>query len=342
VINSLVKSSKRTRGAPIQAETIIRKMEENEDYAFKPDAITYTSLIKCWSESGRPKAASRAEEIIELLHERYNNGHKECKPDSTAYNVALNAIAKSGVRDSAERAEGESAVTQQSNAAVYIKLYLTFFICEALLRRMKEEYDAGDIDLAPNTFSFSIVINAWSKSGHQDAGIHAEKHLDKMIELHESGLNGVAPNTVTYSSCIHAWSRSKHKDAGRRASKMLKRMDELDDKGYINIRPNIYSFTSAMEAWINSGDPMLYTEASVIFELLIDRYKSGEIDAKPTTQTFNAMFRAISQGPSLEQAKYIKAEQLLNRMKKMHRTEGGPKPNIATYNTVSFTFSIIW
>jgi hypothetical protein len=110
VINCLIKSSSRTRGAPIQAEAIIEKMLANDDYAFKPDTITYTSLIKCWSESRRPTAAKRAEEIIELLHKRYDEGHEECKPDSTAYNVALNAIAKSGVKDSAQRAEGEISV----------------------------------------------------------------------------------------------------------------------------------------------------------------------------------------------------------------------------------------
>jgi hypothetical protein len=81
-------------------------MIENADDAFKPDTITYTSLIKCWGESGHAGAAKRAEEIIELLHKQYNEGYEECKPDSMVYNVALNAIAKSGVRNCAQRAEG--------------------------------------------------------------------------------------------------------------------------------------------------------------------------------------------------------------------------------------------
>ena len=61
-----------TRAAPVQAEAIIQKMNENKDDIFRPDTITYTSLIKCWSESGRPKAASRGEYIIELLHKRFD------------------------------------------------------------------------------------------------------------------------------------------------------------------------------------------------------------------------------------------------------------------------------
>lgn len=125
VINSLIKSSERTRGAPIQAEAIIQKMNENDDYAFKPDTITYTSLIKCWSESGRPKAAYRAEEIIELLHKRYEEGRRECKLDSMAYNVALNAIAKSGVRDSAQRAEGKRLVYSISRIVYSIHSHIT-------------------------------------------------------------------------------------------------------------------------------------------------------------------------------------------------------------------------
>eukprot|EP00804_Cyclotella_cryptica_P012196 CCRYP_009871-RA/>CCRYP_009871-RA protein AED:0.05 eAED:0.05 QI:118/1/1/1/1/1/6/214/1064 len=307
VINSLIKSSKRTRGAPIQAEAIIQKMDENEDYAFKPDTITYTSLIKCWSESGRPKAASRAEEIIELLHRRYDEGHDECKPDSMAYNVALNAIAKSGVPRSAERAE-------------------------ALLQRMKDRFDAGDVDLAPNTFSFSTVIYAWSKSGNPNAGKHAERLLDTMIELHAKGVHDVAPNTITYSSCIHAWSKSGQKDAGRRASSLLKRMDRHDEEGFINIKPNAYSFTSAIEAWINSRDPNLLREAEHIFEVLIERYQSGDDDAAPTTATFNAMFKAIRQCPS-EKKKFLKAEQLMSKMKQMYELGNQARPDIATYNS---------
>ena len=87
----------------------------------RPDVVTYTSLIKCWNESGHLKAANRAEEIIEMLHAKYEKGHVECKPDTMVYNVAMNALAKSVV--SPERAE-------------------------ALLNRMLDCYYAGDVDLA--------------------------------------------------------------------------------------------------------------------------------------------------------------------------------------------------
>jgi hypothetical protein len=203
---------------------------------------------------------------------------------------------------------------------------------------MKDRFDAGDVDLAPNVFSFSTVIYAWSKSGDPDAGKHVERLLDTMIDLHDKGVRDVAPNTVTYSSCIHAWSKSGQRDAGRRASNLLKRMDWHDENGFINIKPNVYSFTSAIEAWVNSRDPNLLKEAEHIFEVLIERYQAGDDDAAPTTATFNAMFKAIRQCPS-EKKKFLKAEQLMNRMKQMYELGNQAKPDIVTYNSVSFAFA---
>jgi len=91
----------------MQAEQIIQRMEENKDSAIRPDAVTYTSLMKCWIQSGRSKAMNRSIEILDILEQRYREGHEECKPDALAYNVALNAIAKNKAPDSAERAEGK-------------------------------------------------------------------------------------------------------------------------------------------------------------------------------------------------------------------------------------------
>ena len=334
VINCLIKSSDRTRGAPVQAEAIIQKMNDNDDYAFKPDTITYTSLIKCWSDSGRPKAAKRAEEIIDLLHKRYKEGHNECKLDTMAYNVALNAIAKSGVKNSADRAEGENSSLHTS----FCKQTSYVIVNKAMLQRMIDRFQAGAVDIAPNTRSFSTVINAWSKSGDRNAGNHAEKLLETMVKLHESGLHDVAPNAVTYSSCINAWSRSRHKNAGRRASAMLKRMDELDDKGYINIKPNIYSFTSAIEAWVNSGDPNLLNEASAIFEIALKRCDAGDKDLKPNARLFNAMIRAIGQSPTEKSTKHVRAEKLMNQMKDLKQSDNGPNPDTTTYNNVSIFY----
>ena len=149
VINAIISTAKRNRMAPFQAERVIALMENNQDHALRPDVVTYTSLLKCWAESGRSRAADRAEEIINTLHQRYDMGHDECKPDTMVYNVAMNALANSDAPNAPERAE-------------------------ALLNRMLDRYYAGDTDLTPTTQSFSTAILAWALSNDRRVAMKAE------------------------------------------------------------------------------------------------------------------------------------------------------------------------
>ncbi len=177
VINALASTVNRNNMAPFQAERIIDLMEKNEESAMRPDAVTYTSLIKCWAESGKSRAADRAVEIIDKLHQRYDDGYEECKPDTLIYNVAMNALAKSDVPHTAERAE-------------------------ALLNRMLDGYNGGDTDLTPTTQSFSTAILAWARANTKRGAVKAEELLHTMHELEESSLTTVSPNTICYSTCI--------------------------------------------------------------------------------------------------------------------------------------------
>lgn len=294
--------------APIKAEQIIEMMEANKEPTLRPDAVTYTTLVKCWIESGRRRAAERAEEIINMMHRRYDEGHVECKPDSTVYNVVMDALAKSDAPDSAERAE-------------------------ALLNRMQDHYYAGDSDLAPTTVSFSTAIQAWARSSNPEGAARAQALLRTMHDLDEAGLGGVAPNTIVYSTCILAWRNSRRKDAGKRADALLEIMEGYQDRGLLHLGPNAVAYTNAMEAWTSCRQPESLEKVEGILERMIERsdvYSASE----PTTMTMNVVMKAIQY--SLHPKKHEKAERLLNRMKEMHaRGNKKVKPSIVTYNTVS-------
>ena len=45
---------------------------------------------------------------------------------------------------------------------------------DKLLEKMELEYQAGDNDLKPNTFTYNAVINALAKSGEPGAAARAE------------------------------------------------------------------------------------------------------------------------------------------------------------------------
>jgi hypothetical protein len=83
------------------------------------------------------------------LHQHYDLGYDECKPDTMIYNVAMNSIANSNARNAPERAK-------------------------ALLNRMLDRYYAGDTDLSPTTQSFSTAILAWALSNDRRVAMKAE------------------------------------------------------------------------------------------------------------------------------------------------------------------------
>lgn len=302
VINTLAKSAKQNGSNPQQAETIISRMEDNKEASLRPDVVTYTSVIKCWMECGSLRAAGRAVEIIEKMHQRYEDGYLECKPDTMAYNVALNAIAKSRAREGgAENAE-------------------------ALLLRMQERFLAGDRDVAPSAPSFVTVMNAWARSKDPNRGKYAETLLQSMHDLHSSGLDNVAPNTVAYSTCIFAWSKSGQRNAGSRAEKLLKEMERYHSEGMDDMKPNVFIYTNVMEAWIASKLPDSLEKVESILEHMIEQSNAGDMDSAPNTTTFNVVLKAIRHSSHPEM--HLKAEKVLDCMKKI-----GVQPNIITYNT---------
>ena len=303
VINTLSKSAKMEKSNPVQAEAIIDRMENNKETALRPDVVTYTSVIKCWMECGSLRAARRAVEIIEKLHKRYEDGYLECKPDTLAYNVALNAIAKS----KAEEGGAEHA--------------------EALLQRMQDRFVAGDRDVAPSAPSFVTVMNAWARSSDPNKGKQAQKLLNKMHELHSSGLDNVAPNTVAYSTCILAWSKSGQRNAGSRAEKLLKEMEHYSSEGMSDMKPNMFIYTNVMEAWIASKQPDSLEKVEAILEHMIEQSSNaGDVDSAPSSTTFNVVLKAIRHSSHPEM--HLKAQHVLDCMKRT-----GVKPNIITYNT---------
>jgi pentatricopeptide repeat protein len=96
----------------------------------------------------------------------------------------IDAYAKSGADDAAERAED-------------------------LLRHMDELNESGEnTDAKPNVRSFNTVINAYAKSGRQDAALKAESVLDLMERLYESGNEEVRPDVHSFSTVINGESKT--------------------------------------------------------------------------------------------------------------------------------------
>lgn len=174
---------------------------------------------------------------------------------------------------------------------------------DALLRRMEQMSDEGINPLStPDTVSFTSVIQAWARSGTEDA---AEKAESLLLECRERSINAklAAPDLVMYNTVLHAWaghrerrsddsrSKARGETGARRAESLLRLMKETDGVSLDEVSYNI-----VMNAWFNSGNHKAAAlRANELFEEMKREYRDGDKSKKPDVITYNTMIKTIAQ-----------------------------------------------
>jgi hypothetical protein len=149
-----------------------------EDVA--PNMFSYVSLVSAYARSKSPDAATKAEDIVKLMYEKYKAGDVNLKPNVKIVTNAMGAYKNGGRYDAGVKAE-------------------------ALLDWLLERYaETNDNDFAPNEITFGTAIAAWGKSGHINKAIEARRVLDRMIALYKAGNVQAKPTTIHFSSVIRA------------------------------------------------------------------------------------------------------------------------------------------
>jgi pentatricopeptide repeat protein len=101
----------------------------------KPDTYTYNTLINALAKSGDGNSAARAEEILNVMEQRFQAGDKSFKPNTRSHTSVIDAWAKSGEAGAARRAE-------------------------QILENLKALYEStGDTDIKPNVYTANAVMN---------------------------------------------------------------------------------------------------------------------------------------------------------------------------------------
>jgi len=89
----------------------------------------------------------------------------------------------------------------------------------------------GNPDYKPTTLMYNVLIQAYAKSGREDAPEMAEGVLQTMIRTDDDGtFLGAKPNAISYTTVIDAYARSKKKNAAEKAEEILFRMMQLAEE----------------------------------------------------------------------------------------------------------------
>ena len=98
-----------------------------KDPSIRPDFITYSTVINAWARAGQPDRASR---VLKAMYDDYLGGNEHAKPDRQSFNTVLKAFTKSEYDDVPQKAE-------------------------AFFREMQSIANQGDLDIHPDTFTYS-------------------------------------------------------------------------------------------------------------------------------------------------------------------------------------------
>ena len=261
-------------------------------------------IMNIYAKKRSTKGAENAKRLLDRLLEEVEGGNEDARQiiSTKLCNTVLSAWAKSG--DAIANAEAT----------------------KLLIWMNKTSRERPDLNIKPNTRSFSTVIDCWAKSGVEDAA----KKAEAILALMEKEDSDARPNTISFNSVINAHSKSRSMDKAVRAEALVNRMEELYQAGNLDVKPDVWTYQSLLSTWSTSkvhGAPQRCEE---ILEMMDNKYKAGDEGLKPNGHCFTATINAWSK--SLEKDKARSVYRILQYMNKLY-VEGneGVKPNVQSY-----------
>ena len=181
-----------------------------------------------------------------------------------------------------------------------------------------------DRALRPNYKILNMILNAWAKSGLDNAPRQSEETLLKMWELSKSDAK-MKPNVKSYTTVIDCWARSRDKLGAARALALLREMQALYENGETACRPNVRTYGTVLNAFARRGNA---NEAEALLEEMIKDYSNGNESAKPNTFAYTTVLNAWAKSYSSKAPE--RSEAILTKMRKAAET----RPNIISYSSV--------
>jgi hypothetical protein len=152
------------------------------DTTIQPNIISYNAALHVLSRMGGEEALSRARTVLQEIE-----SNDQIHPDICTYNAILSCLVKSGKADAHE-------------------------VVSSLLQSLEERAALRERpNIFPDRYSYTILIDAISKSNTPNQAELAVQTLKKMMELHKLGRDDMNPDVYTFTSVITACARTPGK-----------------------------------------------------------------------------------------------------------------------------------
>ena len=206
-----------------KAEQILNDMLSNNE--IKVDTRTFNTVILGWAKTGVDGAGERAERI-----------YRSMKKDETnvfSVNLVLLAYVNEGTFQSIENAEAFLRCVEQCklDEISYNTVLNGYAQCSSMKAALRAEELLNEMEKLsvsmqgpePETMSYNSVINAWVRSGYDEAPQKARSILFRMgKKWNNTKKNSCKPCQISFNMVMRAYGNTPSKDSGREAEKILR------------------------------------------------------------------------------------------------------------------------
>lgn len=345
---------------------LVNKLDTLSDKRYRPDAIAFTMVLNMLAVS--PSTSNALEVAEELFQRALERGGRD---DETVWDAYLHVLAKFRASQKAEEILQEMMrvdLAVASSFAIVLhalandgrpdraKALLEKLITigklpagganEVMFNTCIDAYAKQgngeqaeklldtmlNINVSPDTVTFSSVLNAWAKSKHPEAAERAHRLLMRMETM------GFSPIATCYQPVIVAWSASKKPWATKQAMDLLRVMETRCRQGEEHACPTIVTYTAVIHTLARQRDQAAVRHAENLFLRMKEIARSGREDFVMNKIAYSAMIDVLAKSNDVDAPK--KALSLLREMQFLAQTEGPHvAPNTITFNAVIRTFA---
>jgi len=369
--HAVLACSARDRGsdAAKRAESLMEEMESycNDHPRLTPDRSIANGVMNAWSKSGQKykkgkKCEKVLQDMIEISQTKANGAGQNMAPDTSSFNIVLNALAQGREKNSEVRAEEllermeslSSGNAQENSSSIALNCppdeisFNTVLNCWAMSRQkgaaeravaildhMKKRYEAGYADVHPDWSTYTTVLKAWARSRDPKATKRAEAVFQEYLEACDSDQSGISHNALAYNSMINCYAKSKLPDAGKRAVELFETMKaNMGKPGRELCFVDIYTYTSLIDAISKQQSYEASEQAISLLEEVEESFATtGDMRFQPNIRLYTSAVNAISRShKSPDRAKAI-----VDRVEAAHLeglAEKECKPDVVFYNSL--------
>jgi len=294
----------------------MEETETKDDYYYpNPDTITYNIVLYSLALSDDPGTAAQAENLLrEMMMRKERTGLSVV--DTTSFNTVLYAWSREGESKRFPAATTTTTTNKGTLPKRPLSPKMSAQRAEDLLTIMKELSEAGNMNVRPDVYSYTTVIQSWAKCGNAGGTDKAQAILDQMIDT------GLQPNQLTYTALMNALSRAGEPE---RAESVLHQMMAAQHK------PDTVAVSSIIDGWakVSSKDrPEAAKRALQIFRTMKQKTSLG---VRPTATTYTSVLTALAK--SCTRHSGDEALDLLQEMEEAHAATGDDD-NIETNSSI--------